>query len=78
MPTVMIVGPYRVFLYSSDGGEPRHIHVERDDRVAKLWLEPVVLEASGGFSRRDINRIHRLVVAHQGELIDAWNEFFGG
>ena len=76
MPTVMIVGPYRFFLYSSDGGEPRHIHVEREDRVAKFWLDPVVLQASGGFSRHEISRIHRLVVAHQGELIDAWDEYF--
>ena len=78
MPTVMIIGPYRFFFYSSDGGEPRHIHVQRDQDVAKFWLDPVVLQNSGGFSRREINRIHDLVVAHQGELIDAWDEYFGG
>ena len=78
MPTVMVVGPYRLFFYSSDGGEPRHIHVEHDDRVAKLWLDPVVLQTSGGFSRGEISRIHKLVVTHREELIDAWDEHFGG
>lgn len=74
----MIIGPYRFFFYSSDGGEPRHIHVERDDKVSMFWLDPVVLQVSGGFSPREINRIHDLVIAHQGELIDAWDDYFGG
>jgi len=77
MPTVMIIGPYRFFFYSSDGNEPRHIHVERDDRVAKFWLDPVVLEVSGGFAPHEIKRIQDLVTAHEGELIDAWDKFFG-
>jgi hypothetical protein len=49
MPTVLRVGPYRFFFYSGDGGEPPHIHVEHDDHVAKLWLDPVRLARSGGF-----------------------------
>ena len=77
MPTVMIIGPYRFFFYSGDGNEPPHINVERDDCVAKFWLDPVVLQSSGGFTRREINRIHSHVVAHREELIDAWNEYFG-
>ena len=36
MPTVMRVGPYRLFFYSADGHEPPHIHVERDADIAKL------------------------------------------
>lgn len=77
MPTVFLDGPYRFFFYSGDGDEPRHIHVERDDCIAKFWLEPVVLQNSGGFDRREINRIHHLVATHQQECIDAWNRFFG-
>jgi hypothetical protein len=77
MPTVLIVGPYRFFFFSSDGNEPRHVHVEREDRVAKFWLNPVMLHSSGGFSPREINRIHKLVVFHQKELCNAWDQFFG-
>lgn len=36
MPTVLRIGPYRFFFYSGDGGEPPHIHVERDDAIAKF------------------------------------------
>src|SRR5436190_6760940 len=57
MPTVLRVAPYRFFFYASDRREPPHIHVERDDKVAKFWLEPVRLERSGGFTRREINRV---------------------
>lgn len=48
MPTVLRVGTYRFFFYSTDGDEPEHIHVERDDNLAKFWLDPVRLEKAAG------------------------------
>jgi hypothetical protein len=77
MPTVLRVGPYRFFFYSSDTAEPRHIHVEREDNRAKFWLEPVRLQDSGGFRRGELTRIAALVAEHQDHLARAWNEFFG-
>lgn len=77
MPTVMRVGAYRLFFYSADGGEPAHIHVERDGRTAKLWLDPVRLAASGGFRRSGIREIERIVTDDADSLIEAWNEHFG-
>jgi hypothetical protein len=52
MPTVLRIGPYRLFFYAGDRDEPEHVHVERDDRVAKFWLDPVRLQRSGGFGSR--------------------------
>lgn len=78
MPTVLRVGPYRFFFYASDRDEPAHIHVEREDSVAKFWLDPVRLQSSGGLSRVDISRIEKLVSKHQPELMEAWNEYFRG
>ena len=72
----MRVGPYRFFFYASDRAEPRHIHVERDDNVAKFWLEPVRLERSGGFSRREINRIQHVVERNIEALLRSWNKYF--
>jgi Domain of unknown function (DUF4160) len=40
MPKVVEAGPYRVFFYSNERNEPPHVHVERDNRVAKFWLRP--------------------------------------
>ena len=77
MPTALRIGAYRLFFYSSDRGEPPHVHVEREGKRAKLWLRPVRLENSGGFSRPEIHRLQRLVERHQQGLLRAWHEFFG-
>ena len=77
MPTVLKSGPYRLFFYAGDRDEPQHIHVERDDRIAKFWLDPIRLQSSGGFSRIEIARIEKLVNNHRIELMEAWNEYFG-
>ena len=76
MPTVLRVGPYRFFFYAGDKDEPPHVHVERDDNIAKFWLDPIRLENSGGFNRKDIGYIQRLVEEHQDTLLRKWNEFF--
>ncbi|HTU93439.1 MAG TPA: DUF4160 domain-containing protein [Gemmataceae bacterium] len=78
MPTVLRVGPYRFFFYAGDGSEPPHVHVERDDCESKFWLEPVRLERSGGFRRKEINRVRELVEEHREQLLESWNAFFHG
>lgn len=77
MPTILRVGPYRFFFYAGDHDEPRHVHVECDDKIAKFWLEPVRLQKSGGFSRTDIARIRDIIAAHHTNLVEAWHDYFG-
>jgi len=36
VPTVLGIGPYRFFFYSSDGNEPVHIHAARESMTAKF------------------------------------------
>ena len=61
MPTVIRSGPYRLFFYAGDREEPPHVHVERDDKIAKFWLEPVRLQYSGGFNRMEISKIQKTI-----------------
>jgi len=77
MPTVLRIGPYRFFFYAGDYDEPPHVHIERDDSIAKFWLDPVRLQSSGGFGRSEIQRVQRLVENHGEELLRSWNEYFG-
>ncbi|MXY51953.1 MAG: DUF4160 domain-containing protein [Gammaproteobacteria bacterium] len=77
MPTVLRQGPYRLFFYSNEAGEPVHVHVERDRDVAKFWLDPVRLQRSGGFRAAEISRIAGLVEEHSEEIIEAWHGHFG-
>ena len=76
MPTVLRIGPYRFFFYAGDVNEPPHIHVERDDKIAKFWLTPVRLQNSGGFKRNEINKIRKIVDEQQSVMLERWNEFF--
>jgi hypothetical protein len=76
MPTILLIGPYRLFFVSLDYGEPPHVHVRRENMVAKFWLNPVRLERAGGFSRAELNRIAELVVGNQDLIMEGWNEHF--
>ncbi|MYC05603.1 MAG: DUF4160 domain-containing protein [Chloroflexi bacterium] len=76
MPTVLRSGPYSFRFYASDGVEPPHVHVHRENMRAKFWLDPVKLEKSKRFSDRELNRIKRLIIANQVYLLERWDEFF--
>jgi hypothetical protein len=76
MPTVLRSGPYRFFFYAGDGSEPAHIHVERDTAEAKFWLEPIRLERSQGFGRKELRRIQAIVEDNLKLFLESWNEFF--
>jgi hypothetical protein len=71
------LGPYRFFFYSADRGEPSHVHVERDDSVAKFWIGPVRLEWSRGFTRTELRRIEAIIEENELLLVREWNEYFG-
>jgi hypothetical protein len=76
VPTVLRSGPYRFFFYSSDRDEPPHVHVERGENVAKLWLDPVRLQRAVGFRAVELRQVQRLVEEHQAELLEAWHDYF--
>jgi hypothetical protein len=75
MPTVLREGPDR-FFYSNDRSEPLHIHVERDGRVAKYWLEPVELQKSGGHRESELRRIEKIIKLRLEFLTGKWHGFF--
>jgi hypothetical protein len=78
MPTVLRHGPYRCFFYAGDRDEPPHVHVEREDKEAKFWLAPVRPQRNRGFTRKELNRIERLLEEHQECLMRCWDEYFNG
>jgi hypothetical protein len=78
MPTIFRTGPYRFFFYATDRDEPPHVHVERDDKIAKFWLDPIRLQYSVGFGRMEIRRIERIVQEQRVQLMEAWYAYFSG
>lgn len=77
MPTVLRIGAYRLFFVSLDRDEPPHIHIRRENRVAKFWLDPVALQQAGGYNRSELNTIAALIYEHRNTLLEKWHEFFG-
>jgi hypothetical protein len=78
MPDVLRIGPYRFYFWSRENREPPHIHVKRDRKEAKFWLEPAVsLAQNWGFARHELTVVRRLVVEHRTQLLEAWHEHFG-
>lgn len=76
MPAILRIGAYRFFFYSNESGEPPHIHVQRDNKLAKFWLKPVLMSSSVSFSSFELRRINKIVVQHREELLEAWYEYF--
>ena len=76
MPTVLQDGPYSFIFFSSDQGEPPHIHVKRDKQIVKFWLEPIALSKNKGFKNHELNKIERLVKKHRQRLLEEWHDYF--
>ena len=79
MPVVHRFGPYRFYFWSHENrltGEPPHVHVASADGEATFWLSPVTVRERWGYTDREVGRIHRIVVAHEQELLRRWHEFF--
>lgn len=78
MPSIKdIPGPYRLFFYSFDCGEPKHAHVQREKQLWKYWLEPVHLAKNGGFSAKELNVIRKLIESNLNRILETWNEHCG-
>lgn len=77
MPTVLRTGPYRFYFCRHVPNEPPHVHVDRDDLSAKIWLEPVGLARNLGFNSRKLRRLQSLVIEHQTELLEARRGYSG-
>jgi 3-methyladenine DNA glycosylase AlkD len=76
VPTIARLGPYRFFFYAGDRGEPPHVHVEREDMLAKFWLAGAELAESRGFPAHELRSLARLVSKHKVEFSEAWHEYF--
>ncbi len=58
MPTILRIDGFRFFFYSNENDEPPHVHVEKGDAEAKIWLEPkMAVGYFRGFSSREVNGI---------------------
>jgi hypothetical protein len=76
MPTVLRTAGYRFYFYSLENDEPPHVHVDRGDKLAKYWLQPVELASSKRFKAHELGEVGALVRKHQELFLKAWHEHF--
>ncbi|MEB3342997.1 DUF4160 domain-containing protein [Okeania sp.] len=78
MPTVFRIGSFRFFFFSDEGSEPIHIHVQRDNSLAKFWIKPEIsLASSIRFSAVELRKIHKYIEENKNLIEEKWNEHFG-
>ena len=75
MPTIQIER-YKFRFYSSDVGEPRHVHVIDGSKVAKIWLHPISVEYNRGYNTAELNYVLKLARQNRTKLLEAWNDYF--
>ena len=55
------------------------MHVDRENRSAKFWLDPdVALVTNHGYNRRELREIERIMREHLETLRYAWDAFCRG
>ena len=77
MPTLLRTEGYRFYFYSHEPNEPPHVHVDKAERSAKVWLMPVSLARSFGYRAMELNVIFALVREHRESFLETWNGYFG-
>jgi hypothetical protein len=78
MPVLLQLKGYRFEFYSADGDEPPHVHVKKDGKHAKFWIDPVVMLAySVRFRPHEVTEARKLVEQHREMFLELWNAFFG-
>ena len=77
MPSLLRWKGYRFFFYSADGWEPPHVHIAKDGKEAKIWLNDLTLAVNLGYSAKELNDIIRKTREESEIFLAAWRNHFG-
>lgn len=75
MPTVHRELGFVFYFYSEESNEPPHVHVDKGDGTAKLWLSPLRLASAEGLKVKELRHILRIAEREQVKLLEKWDEF---
>jgi len=57
--------------------EPPHIHVEKGEKYAKFWLNPLDLTRNFRYNSKEIREIRKIIEDNYALIMEKWNEYFG-
>lgn len=78
-PIVFRYKGYRFFFFSNEGIpiEPVHIHVQKNECLAKFWIVPEIsLAESYGFRDSELLMLLKLIAKNENLIMEKWNEYF--
>jgi hypothetical protein len=75
MPTVLREAGYQFIMFTSDH-PPRHVHVRREGKLAKVLLNPIEFERTGGFNAGEQSKIISIIRQHHSFLLDEWDKLY--
>jgi hypothetical protein len=76
MPTVLNTKGFRLFFFSNERNEPIHIHIEKAEKYAKFWLDPLFVAVNYGFTSKELREISEIIEENEVLLKEKWNEHF--
>ena len=74
MPVVLRIKGYRFWFYEADLDEPPHVHVGKDRKEAKYWIDSIRLARAGRFRNHELNEIEKILTSHQASLLSFWQQ----
>ncbi|MDP3315824.1 MAG: DUF4160 domain-containing protein [Devosia sp.] len=77
MPTLFEWKGWRFVFYSLDSAEPPHVHIRKDRKEAKVWLENTAVARNKRCTDKELNELLDVVKSHRQEFLERWNEHFG-
>ena len=75
MPTILKIKGYRFFFFSNEH-TPKHIHIQKQEKYAKIDLENLKVLNNYKFNSKEIREILKITSKNQKEFIKAWDEYF--
>jgi hypothetical protein len=74
MPVILRIRGYRFWFYEADLQESAHIHVGKDGKEAKYWLEPIALAKARRFRDHELNEIEKILQEFRDSILEAWQK----
>lgn len=83
MPSLFLIGGYRVYFWSNEAGEPVHVHVSRGAPSAhstKVWLTRsggcILANNDASIPSPTLRELLDIIAAQHALICRRWKEFF--
>lgn len=83
LPSLFLIGGYRVYFWSNEGNEPVHVHMSRGKPTAnstKVWLTRsggcILASNASRIPASDLNELLQVIAAQHAYICEKWKSFF--